>query len=119
MKIFNLLLCSAAVSAVTTACDENLIGNSIIETESHLIVDSAYTISGESVAASKIRSRTISQLLGRLYAEEYGSLQSITVENLHHILNLWIQGTGASTYPELSFRSWEKGESLPAILVSP
>ena len=76
MKIFNLLLCSAAVSAVTTACDENLIGNSIIETESHLIVDSAYTISGESVAASKIRSRTISQLLGRLYAEEYGSLQS-------------------------------------------
>lgn len=50
---------------------------------------------------------------------KYGSLQSITVENLYHTLNLWIQGTGATTYPELSFRSWEKGESLPAVLVSP
>lgn len=39
---------------------------------------------------------------------KYGSLQSITVENLYHTLNLWIQGTGATTYPELSFRSWEK-----------
>lgn len=76
MKFFNLLLCAAGVSAVTTACDENLIGNSIIETGSHLIVDSAYTISGESVENSKIQSRTISQLLGKLYAEEYGSLQS-------------------------------------------
>ena len=83
MKFFNLLLCAAGVSAVTTACDENLIGNSIIETGSHLIVDSAYTISGESVENSKIQSRTISQLLGKLYAEEYGSLQSARHRNRH------------------------------------
>ena len=76
MKFLNLLLCSAALSAATVACDENLIGNSIIETDSHLIVDSAFTVSGESVENTRIKSRTISQLLGRLYAEEYGTLQS-------------------------------------------
>ena len=93
MKFFNLLLCAAGVSAVTTACDENLIGNSIIETGSHLIVDSAYTISGESVENSKIQSRTISQLLGKLYAEEYGSLQSDFVTE-------FMPGTEIDTAPD-------------------
>ena len=96
MKFYNLLICSVAISATTVACDENLIGNSIIETGSHLIVDSTYTISGESVENSKIRSRTISQLLGRLYAEEYGRLQSDIVTEFMPVSEIDTSGVTAN-----------------------
>lgn len=50
---------------------------------------------------------------------QYGSQQSITEDNLYQILNQWVRDSGARLYPESSFLLWEKGETLPAILVSP
>ena len=50
---------------------------------------------------------------------QYGSQQSITEDNLYQILNQWVRDSGAKLYPESSFLLWEKGETLPAILVSP
>ena len=35
------------------------------------------------------------------------------------ILNQWILDSGKRLFPHLTFLSWEKGETLPAILVSP
>lgn len=50
---------------------------------------------------------------------KYGISQDITENNLYQILNQWISSTGGSTYPGLVFHQWEKGESLPAILIFP
>lgn len=50
---------------------------------------------------------------------QYGSQQSITEDNLYQILNQWVRDSGSKLYPESSFLLWEKGETLPAILVSP
>lgn len=75
MKLIKLLSC-ATVILTMAACDENNIGNSILDSDSYLIVDSTFTISGESVENTKIQSRSVSQLLGRLNNSEYGDLQS-------------------------------------------
>lgn len=50
---------------------------------------------------------------------KYGSQQPVTEDNLPQILNQWVRDSGARLYPEFSFLLWEKGETLPAILVSP
>ena len=70
------MLGAAALFAATTACDDNNIGSSILETEMSLVVDSSFTISGESVATNKIQARTVTKLLGNLRAQEYGTLSS-------------------------------------------
>lgn len=49
----------------------------------------------------------------------YGSNTSITSKALPQIMNQWVMGTGPRLHPTLSFCLWEKGENLPAILVSP
>lgn len=49
----------------------------------------------------------------------YGNNTSIAIKSLPQMLNKWVLGTGPKLYPSLSFRLWEKGEDLPAILVSP
>ena len=70
------MLGAAALFAATTACDDNNIGSSILETEMSLVVDSSFTISGESVATNKIQARTVTKLLGNLRTQEYGTLSS-------------------------------------------
>ena len=70
------MLGAAALFAATTACDDNNIGSSILETEMSLVVDSSFTISGESVATNKIQARTVTKLLGNLRIQEYGTLSS-------------------------------------------
>lgn len=50
---------------------------------------------------------------------KYGSQQSITEEILPQVLNQWVHDSGTRLYPDFSFLLWQKGETLPAILVSP
>lgn len=50
---------------------------------------------------------------------KYGNKQAITEADLPHVLNLWVKSTGPQLHSEFSFLLWEKGETLPAILVSP
>lgn len=76
MKFSYLLFSSAVLLTAVVACDENNIGTSVLDSNSFLIVDSAFTITGESVENPKIQSRTTSQLLGMLQAPEYGILSS-------------------------------------------
>ena len=70
------MLGAAALFAATTACDDNNIGQSTIESESHLIVDSSFVLEGTSVRTERIQSRTLTQLLGVIQASEYGTLRS-------------------------------------------
>ena len=75
MKINKLMLC-IAVTVATIACDDNNIGKTIAEADSHLVVDSTFTITGQSVNNSKINSRSITQILGVIDSPDYGTLNS-------------------------------------------
>lgn len=77
MKSFRLLLSVVAAAAILTACeDESTIGESLIEDNVEIVIDSAYTVTGRSVDNPKVQSRTTMQLLGRINAEGFGSLTS-------------------------------------------
>lgn len=76
VKLFNLLMASLAILVAVTACDENEIGMSTIDSDSYTIVDSSFTLQGSTVAAGKIQSRTLTQLLGVISSPEYGTLRS-------------------------------------------
>ena len=82
MRLLKFLICLPVIAGAVASCDDNNVGGSIIDSAMDIIVDSSFTISGESVESSQIRSRTISQLLGVLETPEYGSLQSDFVTEL-------------------------------------
>ena len=75
MKINKLMLCIAATAAII-ACDDNNIGKTIADADSHLVVDSTFTITGQSVSNSKIHSRSVTQILGVIDSPDYGTLNS-------------------------------------------
>lgn len=68
----------AALAALSfTACDHsNDIGMSVIEDEITIVADSNFTVTASNIAADKIQSRTITQLLGSIDAQGYGRLYS-------------------------------------------
>ena len=62
------------------SCEENSsIGSSITQEEVEIIVDSTFTVTGKTVRSNRIQSRTITQLLGKISATEYGTLTSEVV----------------------------------------
>lgn len=69
------MLCIAATAAII-ACDDNNIGKTIADADSHLVVDSTFTITGQSVSNSKIHSRSVTQILGVIDSPDYGTLNS-------------------------------------------
>ena len=75
MKLYKLLLCSALVAA-TMSCDDNNIGSAIVDVNTHIVVDSTFVMTGESVQTTSIISRSVTQLLGNINVPEYGSLES-------------------------------------------
>lgn len=72
MKILPYLIGATAVLSVTSCDESENIGSSIIQDEIQIIVDSAYTVSGYTIGNERIQSRTVTQLLGRIDAKEYG-----------------------------------------------
>lgn len=65
------------ISSALTACDNSdNIGTSIIQDEVTIVVDSSFTVTGQSISNKRVQSRTITQLLGSLEAENYGTLTS-------------------------------------------
>lgn len=55
------------------------IGGSLVQEQLMVVVDSAYTVSGHSVALTAVRSRTTDQLLGSINVPGYGQLSSSVV----------------------------------------
>lgn len=78
MKSLRLLLLPLLALIIVSACDNNTstIGNTLVTDKAEVIVDSAFTVSITSVPAGTMRSRTISQLLGNIQADGFGSLRS-------------------------------------------
>ena len=82
MKKLLYILCLLFVISLGYSCqDENMIyvGSSLNDTDVNVVVDSSFTLSGKSVLRQRIESRTASQLLGVINADNYGALHSDVV----------------------------------------
>lgn len=74
------LALAALASLAIYSCDENSeIGNSIVQDQIKVSIDSTFTVTGHSELITRIQSRTTSHLLGRISAKGYGALQSDVV----------------------------------------
>ena len=73
--LFSLL---ATMSIAITSCDNevNNIGGSLVNDNLEIDIDSTFVVEGRSVENLKIQSRTVTQLLGMIKAEGYGTFES-------------------------------------------
>lgn len=74
-----LLIATAATIAAASCDSTNDIGSSIVTDEAQVIVDSSFTVTGQSVQSPEVLSRTIMQLIGAVDAPDYGSISSEVV----------------------------------------
>lgn len=80
MKKPLIVLALAGALASLGSCEtDSTVGQSIVQDEVNVLVDSSFTISGQSVEIEKVQSRTVAQLLGRIDAKGFGSLESSVV----------------------------------------
>ncbi len=71
---------AAAILLAFVACEEtSTIGNTIVDDEISVVIDSSFTITGQTVETGAVQSRTLTQLIGSLDAEAFGSLSSSVV----------------------------------------
>lgn len=76
LKLINWVAATLAVLIVATACDENNVGTSILDTEASVVVDSAFTVVCSPEINDKMPPRSLTHLLGAINVKEYGSLTS-------------------------------------------
>ncbi|MCM1518067.1 MAG: DUF4270 domain-containing protein [Pseudoflavonifractor sp.] len=101
MKLSRILI-AGLIAASTTACEESTsIGESLIQDELSIVIDSTFTATGRSVDNEKIQSRTIQQLLGRIEAKGYGDFTSDFVTQFMPALNIDTTGIRADDIDSL------------------
>lgn len=104
MRLRNLiLLLPLAAAAVMTSCDDSTttIGTSLVTDQTEIIVDSAFTVTGHSMSNPVVQSRTLTQLLGRLDAKEFGSFRSDIVTQFMPAMNIETEGVDISDIDSL------------------
>lgn len=81
MQLFKIT--TVAVAALTalipglTACDDDSnIGQSVIDESINIVIDSNFSLVGHTVPTDSVQSRTLTQLIGRISVEGFGTLQS-------------------------------------------
>lgn len=70
---------AVAMMALTTVCscdDSSNVGGSLVRDESAVIIADEFKVTGHTVVNTKVQSRTVTQVLGRLAADGYGSFSS-------------------------------------------
>lgn len=79
-KLKYLLYTCVGLGLTTTAigCDDSIsgIGNSLVDDDASIIIDSSFTLSGVPVVNNTVQSRTTTQLIGDIDTKEYGSFAS-------------------------------------------
>lgn len=75
------IVAAAAMLLSATACDDTTsnIGSSLVNDDVKIIIDSAYSATGQSVAIQSIRPKTVVQMLGKIDVPEYGKMASSVV----------------------------------------
>lgn len=68
---------ASIASALISSCDDSAnIGGSLVKDESEVIIASDFTIAGHTVINKRVPSRTVTQVLGRIKADGYGTFSS-------------------------------------------
>lgn len=75
-----LMLAGASASIFTNSCQSDTaidnVGGGLVPGSVDIVIDSSFTLSGQSVVNSRVQSRTTTQLLGAIKADNYGILRS-------------------------------------------
>lgn len=102
MRLQNLILPLAA-AALMVSCDDSTttIGTSLVTDQTEIIVDSTFTVTGHSLSNPVVQSRTLTQLLGRLDAKEFGSFRSDIVTQFMPAMNIDTEGVELSDIDSL------------------
>ncbi len=74
MKLLRLLPISLLLGGLIACNESSTIGSSLVQDKIEIVIDSSFSISGQSVANPIIQSRTSNQLLGKIDAKGYGYL---------------------------------------------
>lgn len=98
MKYIGAFIAMGIVMSALTSCDDETttIGSSLITDKSEIVIDSTFTVLGRSVENKVVQSRTITQLIGRFNAKEYGSLSSEIVTQFMPSISLDTTGVADS-----------------------
>lgn len=79
-----------------TACQDETttVGSSLVTSQTEINIDSVFTATGRTLMDPVVQSRTITQLLGRLDAQEFGSFKSDFVCQFLPSISLETEGVG-------------------------
>ncbi len=81
-KIFSYIV-ALIVALVGFSCTDNAeVGSSLSDTKVSVVVDSTFTITGQTAEIPRVKSRTIMQLLGTIQADNFGVLSSDVVTEM-------------------------------------
>ena len=75
-KIIYAALAFVAVALGVSCSEGSSIGNSLSEESVTIVVDSNFTVTGQSLPIDSVQSRTLSQLIGQIDARGFGSIYS-------------------------------------------
>lgn len=74
------MLAGAFAMFIAASCgDEGTIGSSLLEDEVQIVVDSSFTVSGQSVPMGVVQPRTLTELVGAVCIPNYGTISSNVV----------------------------------------
>ncbi|MCQ2289078.1 MAG: DUF4270 domain-containing protein [Muribaculaceae bacterium] len=87
------VLFAVVLLLATFSCTDDTIGGSLSDTRLAIIEDSSFTITGQSVPNTSLRSRTTTQLLGVIKSDGYGTLSSSIVTQFMPVFAIDTAGT--------------------------
>ena len=99
-----LVLAASAITAMSfmVSCDNSdEVGSSLNQADVTIVVDSTFTVTGHSVEALRVMSRTTTQLLGAIDAKGYGTLRSDVVTQFMPAADIDTVGVAASDIDSL------------------
>lgn len=73
---------AALVLLAIQSCTESGIGTSLVPTRTAVVSDSSFKVSGRTVANTSLPARTLTQLLGNINADNYGTLSADFVSQM-------------------------------------
>ncbi|MBR5436330.1 MAG: DUF4270 family protein, partial [Muribaculaceae bacterium] len=99
MKISKLaILAPIAAMVAASSCEEvSPLGNSLVEDQIQIVMDSSFTATGKTVDIGHVASMTATQLLGSIDAENYGKLTSDFVAQFMPAQSLETEGVSTET----------------------
>ncbi len=84
--------------AIHSSCSETEIGSSLTTTTTEVIGDSSFSVTGRTVENTTLPARTITQLLGVIHADNYGTL---TTDFVSQMMPAWPIDTTYATEDEI------------------